>query len=279
MSDFNYYDELKNGLVKQHTSYLNNHYINSTSPEVEVFKLDKKRTVVDSLYNEAKDRIYLNPFKLRALHLDNSWKQILGGNSTPYRETQEEMSFVCNFDNMVKIIREKKNEIVSSLSIEYTGNLKTLIWKKDGFLYLKVGDDRLEFNLEEERYNSFKKVRNELRFLGFMAANLEGENLKSNNINDFEQAVLNGAKIKLEVKNNQYENITDVIEIGDLILTNKNWLYEILEALPGGDLGWDYATYILKSRITKVDKLVLPKNYIQRIKNNGYGLKQKYNME
>ena len=90
-------------------SFMNNNYMNLTAPKIKIFKLDKKQTVIDPLYHsDDGTRIYLQPFELNAYHLDLRWTQLLG--PLPYQESEEPMSFIINFDNMVNEIKKIKDD-------------------------------------------------------------------------------------------------------------------------------------------------------------------------
>ena len=156
-------------------SFINNSYINLTSPTIKVFKLDKVRTKIDPIYNEEETlRVYLKPFDLKAYHLDNRYQELLG--LIPYQRSEQPLQLIINFDNMVNEIKKLK---------------------------------------EEETV---------------------------------------------------YKNISDVIEIGDAILTNKYLLYEVRSAMPSGDFLFDFVTWQLTCEVEKLDKIILPENYRDLVK-------------
>ena len=163
------YPEWFNGVSKW-ASFINNNYINLTGPTIKVFKLDKKATVIDEIYNEDEGtRIYLQPFDIKTYHLDERWTQLLG--PFPYQEQEDVSAFIINFDNMVN-------------------------------------------------------------------------------------------KIKiLKENNNDYENVQDVIEIGDVVLTNKYRMYEISTAMPSGNFMFNFTTWTLQGNLVRRDLIVLPSPY------------------
>ena len=168
---FNYADFFKN---TRYPSYINEKYIELTSPTIKVFKLDKEQTKIDPLYNQAESRIYLNPFDIKAFHLDSRWQQLLG--PIPYSEQEEPLIVALNFNAMVQKIKE----------------------------------------------------------------------LKENN--------------------NGYENAEDIINIGDVILTNKFRLYEVGTAQPSSNFLFDFVGWTLQCRLGGLDKYVLPEEYTKLIK-------------
>ena len=167
---FNYSEFFKN---TRWPSYINQKYIEITSPTIQVFKLDKEQTVIDPLYNQAKSRIYLNPFDIKAYHLDNRWQQLLG--LIPYSEQEEPLAIMLNFDSMIQKIKE----------------------------------------------------------------------LKENN--------------------DGYDKVEDLVNIGDVILTNKYRLYEVSTAQPSGDFLFDFVSWTLQCSLGSLDKYVLPQEYSKLI--------------
>lgn len=66
---------------------------------------------------------------------------------------------------------------------------------------------------------------------------------------------------KLKESDNDYKDVSDVIEIGDLILTNKFRLYEVSTAMPSGDFLFDFITWSVQGNLGRLDKYVVPAPY------------------
>lgn len=285
MSDtFNYYDELKNGNTADWISYLNKHYMEVNAPSVYVFKLDKEATEIDTLYGgEGFDgaRIYLNPFEIRMNYLDATWTQQLGVDTMPYLEIQEEDTvFAVNFENMVQKIRDLKQGHSSDIFVEYSGTEEVSFEKINTSLIVRVGGSILqEFNLEASNYRTIKKLVAGINNLSKFIAYYEGENDISANIVNFRETRFKNKKINIFTEDETYKNSTDIIEKGDLILTDKYFLYEVQSNVPAGNIGWDFSIMLLTANTRSLDKAELPNNWNDLIARREYGLRQQIDME
>jgi hypothetical protein len=279
---FNYYDELSKGSSLDWISYINRYFIRSSSPEVKVFKLDKKATPLDNLYGETSyARIYTPPFSIRAHYLDQSYQQMLGLESMPYLETDEgNIQFVINFDEMVQKIRNLKKLKKTKLYISYKGTGRATIQKLNNIFTIKVnGAEIANFDLTSETYNTVKKLNSAINALTNFTTLLKGENDSSIDLISFNEAVVTSDVLLIYSLDKIYLNMTDVIEKGDVILTNKWKLYEVASNIPGGNFGWDYSTFILTCNLRTLDEVQLPGNYNSQIIKHQHGLEHKVDME
>ncbi len=281
MSQFNYYDELKSGNTQGWVNYLNKHYMELNAPLVKVFKLDKKRTKIDDLYGEVESsRLYLPPFEIRAFHLTNDFSQLLGSGSMPYLESEEPMNFIINFETMVQTIRELKTKKVSNMYISYTGSGNPTALKNGNVLEIKIDDSLAHsFDLEHHSVRTVKKLVAEINSINGFSAIFEGDNDSSANLVNFKETRFKHGKLHVYTPDETYENITDVIEKGDVILTNKWRLYEVASNVPTQDFGWEYSTFTLQCNLRTLDEAILPGNYMEQIKKHQYGLAHKVDME
>jgi len=266
----------------QWVSYMNSAYINLYAPLIKIFKLDKEATDIDELYGDEKaaGRIYLPPFEMRAYHLDNTWRQVLGEGTMPYLEVEDNIQFVMNFDDMVHKCRTLKYGHLVDMNIEYTGSARASIIKSGNTLTVIDGSTQYPFDLTLEAYNTTKKLSVAIHSLTNFSVEYYGEKALSTKIVSFAKTYFHsGTKVNVYVADETYQNITDVIEAGDLILTNKWRLYEVLQNVPGGDYGWDYSTWVLTCNIRSLDKAQLPNNYNEQIRRHEYGLRDKIDME
>lgn len=277
----NYFDDLKTGNSAQWISYLNKEYMELYAPSVKVFKLDKVVTKLDNPYTEAlHSRIYLPYFEMRVFHLDNTWRQVLGEGTMPYLETQENIQFIANFENMVNIHRELKNRHSSDIYIEYTGSGEPTAEKIGDSLTLRISDTVVKiFNLINDNYRTLKKLVAEINAVPNFSASLKGENDLSKALVSFGKTSFKYEKLNLYVKDKTYKNITEVVEAGDLVLTHQYFLYEVLSNKPGGDFGWDYVTFVIEGNLRSLDKAQLPGNINRIIKEKEYGIRDKTEIE
>lgn len=272
MSDTNYYDLLKNTEVSRYFSYMNDKFIKLTGPTIKVFKLDKKSTRIHELYGtETHSRIYLPPFDINAMYATNPWQGIIGVEA--YEEREENKKIVVNFDNMVKTIRELKEKNIAELSIQYAGIPSPAIEKTGNNLGIYLNGS-LYKTIDLIVYNTFKKLVAEVKTVPGMTA-VYTENEECSKIPDFNLTGFKNQNLKIEIKNTIYDEMTDVIEMGDVIITEKWRVYEVLAANPTSDFGWNYSTYTLNCNLIELDVLDgLPGNYRREIEKHQYGLRK-----
>lgn len=258
---------------------INNAYMNLAAPTIKIFKLDKVKTVLDDLYKEEKyARIYLPPFDIRAFHLDMRWTQMLG--PEPFKEQEENIQLTMNFENMVQVIRDLKNTHISDMYITYSGTGVPSALKTAAQFQLKVGDDTIAtYDLQDTAYNTVSKLASFIAGLSNFSVTISGVNDSSIDLVNFAQTSFQDAQLGVYSKDNTYENITDVIELGDLVLTNKWRLYEVLNAMPSGDFGWAYVQYAVTCNLIRMDQVNLPGDYETQIADHQYGIKDRINME
>ena len=280
---FNYYDEITRGGTQDWISYLNKHYIEASAPEVYVFKMDKQETDIDEMYggeNYGGARIYKPAFEIRSYYLDNEWMQQLGNETFPYRETQEDITFAVNFENMVQKIRDLKLKRKSEIFIEYKYKNEVSAEKKGEYFTLKVNDETVaSFDLKESEYRTVKKLTAAINNVKGFKAYFEGENDISSNLVSFKETRFRNKSLNVFSEDETYKNMTDIIEKGDLILTDKYFLYEVQSNIPGGNIGWDYAIMLLTANVRSLDKVELPNNWNELIREKEYGLRDKLDME
>lgn len=281
MSNFNYYDELRYGNTQSWISYVNKHYMQLNAPTIKIFKLDKERTHIDKLYGEVESsRIYLPPFKMKAFHLTNSWEQLIGSGSMPYLENEESMSFIVNFEDMVQTIRDLRIKKIANLYISYSGSGNPTALKQGNKILLKIDDVFVEeIDLEHYSTRTVKKLAEVIQNIDNFSAVFSGENDVSTNLVDFKETRFKLSKLHIYTPDTTYSHITDVIEKGDLLLTNKWRLYEVASNMPGSDFGWEFTTFVLQCNLRTIDEAILPGNYVEQIKKHQYGLTHKIDME
>lgn len=264
--------------MQEWVNYMSKSYIDLVGPALKVFKMDKVETQLDELYGESKTgRIYLPPFEIRALYDNNKWVGFLdtGG----YSEKEEPMTVFLNFNNMVELVTDLKKIHVANLYIKHVGNGVPKIEKVNDTLNLYInGTLSLSFDLTDNLFSTIRKLASRIEAYPDWSVRIEGKNDLSINLIDFNKISFIQREIMIYSLDNTYKNITDVIELGDVIMTDRYRLYEVTEAKPAGDFGWNYALWQLGLEVLSVDRLQLPGNYIEQIKANTHGL-SKINME
>jgi len=272
MSDTNYYDLLKNSDTSRYFSYMNEKYINLVGPKIKIFKLDKENTKIHELYGtETHSRIYLPPFEINAMHATNPWQGLIG--SDDYEEKEENIKIVVNFDNMVKTIRDIKDKNITEMYIEYAGAEKPEIEKTGNIINIYL-NTILTKTVSTVDFGTFKKLSAEINTVpGMSATYLLNE--ESSKIEDFNKTSFRNQRLVLVIKDITYDKMTDVIEMGDVLITEKWRVYEVKSANPTSDFGWNYATYTLECNLIELDVLDgLPGNYRLEIEKRQYGMRK-----
>jgi len=272
---FNYFDNLRNSAFNEYVSYMNNSYMELHAPLITIFKLDKKATVIEPLYGSAQhSKIFLPPFQLRAYHLDNPWKGTL--NIEPYIEIEENLKFVVNFNTMVNTIRNLKNSKNSDIVITYAGaGTPSAQNINNTFTLLVNGVVVASYLLTDGAVATTQKLVSKINTVSGFNATLNGVNDPSVNLIDFDLTVFKDSQFEFYSPNTVYENVTDLLEMGDAIMTHKYRIYEVLNANPTGDFGWDYSTFTLECNLFTLDELDgLPSNYRRIIERNQWGMRK-----
>lgn len=253
-------------------NYLNYKYMNTYAPTVKVFKLDKTATSIDPLYGEeSSSRIYLQPFEISALYDNGEWAGFLG--LQMFSEEQQPQRFHVNFDDMVSIIQDKKNDHVSEIKIKYTGNEIPEIEKNNDKVNLYLNGS-LNTEIDLNIYRTTKKLSEYINsLLNWQSVYLKN-NDKSVNIVNFNKTKFTNTEIIIYSLSQEFSNVSDVIEIGDVVLNNKNRLFEVRNASPSGEFGWEYSTWMLECEYAQIDQVILPGDYINLIKENNYNLQR-----
>jgi hypothetical protein len=258
-------------MLSDWVSYLNDSYIEAYGPELLVFKLDKKETKIHPIYGEErKSRVYLPPFKMKVVHLDNSFRNVL--NLEPYRTVEDkEFTFQVNVQRMVSIHSDLRNKNKAILSVEYNGSGIPKISKLNGQILLVVGGTTQIVDIATN--NTLVKVRDKIATFSGWISILTGENDLSRNIPDFEEKNILQTVFNLEIRDSVYSNITDSIENGDVVMSNKYIFYEVMDVRPSGNIGWEYSTFNIVAQRADVEVLGLPQQWTERAKSREYKLR------
>jgi len=258
--------------TQQWIDHLSKSYMNYAGESIKIFKLDKAETQLDELYGESlTGRIYLPPFDIKSIYDNNKWVGFLDAGG--YSEKEETLTMFINFNEMVLKQTELKKQHVADLYISYTGLGVPSIDKIDNTLTLYLNNLAVfVFDLTDNLYSTTKKLSKEINSKANWVSRTEGKNDLSIHLINFSKIVFIQRETMIYSIDVTYKNITDVIELGDVIMTGRYRLYEVTDARPAGDFGWEYALWQLGLEISSVDRLQLPGNYIEQIKANTHGL-------
>lgn len=272
MSDVNYYDLLKTKEMGQYFSYLNDKFMKLTGPKIKVFKLDKQMTVLDEVYGTDRgNRIYLPYFEINASYLTNPWVSDIG--LEPYAEIEQKPKIVVNFDNMVATIRDLRNRHTCDITVECISPTLTPAMSKSGTTVNLYLNGNLSKTISLDTYRTVKSLTNAINGESQFEASYTGVNDEATKISDFDLIEFKGSALSLYVEDDTFKNITDVIEMGDVLVTEKWRAYEVKSAAPGGDFGWNWTTYIMEGGLLEMDVLDgLPGNFRAEIEIHQYGM-------
>lgn len=264
--------------MQEWVDYMSKGYINSVGPELKIFKLDKTATELDELYGEAKTgRIYLPPFGLRGIYNNNKWVGFT--DSGQYQEKEESMQLMFNFGDMVRKITDLKRKHTAEMFITYSGKGIPSIEKINNILTLYINNKSyLTFDLSSQSFSTVRKLGSRIDAYTDWTCRLAGQNDVSSNLIDFNKTVFSSRETMIYSIDDTYKNITDVVEVGDVIITDHNRLYEVSQSKPAGDFGWNYTLWQLDLTLVPIDRFNLPGNYSKQIKDSPHGL-SKINME
>jgi hypothetical protein len=273
MSEVNYSELLKDSSYSQYFSYLNDKYFELNAPKLRIFKLDKTVTKIHDLYGfEESSRIYLPLFEIRGIYKTNPWELIM--DSSSIAEKEDNITFVVNLDKMVSTIRELKIRHVAEVMVTYTNPAPYKIpgIKKENNVITLYVNEVVVGTIDLTVYRSIKNVAIQINNVQDFSVTYD-VNDDINNIEDFEYKTFKNQTLLIYSIDHTYDNCTDVIEMGDLILTDKWRLYEVKFAKPGGDFGWNWATYEMQANLIELDVADgLPGEYKKLIEQHQYGL-------
>lgn len=276
---FNYVDALTTAATREYTSMQHDTAVQATGRVSYIFKLDKAQTEKSEVYgSETKGRVYLPHFSQRGVYITNTWQNMLTLNN--YEETEDKnLTIEYNFDRMVRKIRELKTRISGTLSIKNNRKNTIVLNIEDGIFKLKLDENKIIIKKLTE-YPSMRYLIATLNEeLEDIVLSYEGNGEKAENLKNVSNIVIRPRHTKyVEVEDRTYVNTTDVIELGDILLTDKFKAYSVVKAVPGGTLN-DYTTWVVQGSLIDLALVDgMPNDYRQILKQNRYSL-PKTNME
>ena len=210
-------------------------YINELGPIVLVFKLDKKATKLNPIYNEEiEGRVYLRPFELHCIYKTNPFSFSIN-NDGILSETDGSLMFYFNFDSMVQTINSIKQ---NAASLKISSTSQWYISKGNGAISLfRAGTDE-SYDIPLASYPTLKELGSYLEGLGFKVT-YDFDDLSAC-IPDFKQTKI-APSVTLKTFNREYQNVDNIVEQGDLIyIPTTNALYEVNSAYPVNNTVYKY---------------------------------------
>ena len=276
---FNYVDSLQSAAQKQYFSNIHDTAILQTGRRAFIYPLDKKLTKTD-VYNNTLNRVYLPHFELRALYKTNTFIPNLSLDGM-YQEKEENMEFVFNFERMVNTIRDLKDSVSGTFKIRNVSKEELLIEISNGIFKAATPLGVVIFEEKLEDYSSIRLLIDKIsEQTDFVRIEYDGNSEPASSINSFHVILNKGNTFNINVDNSIYKNISDVIEAGFIIITDRARVYSVVSAVPENDsygneyIGWKCMGKL--ENLTVVD--TLPNDAKQLVQKLTYGL-SKVNME
>lgn len=270
---FNYVDNMNTQTSLQYIANQHDKAIETSGRQAYIFPLDKKETELSEVYKEEKNgRVYLPHFTQRALYKSNTFLAALSAQN--YTETEEALEMEFDFQRMVHNIHELKSNSAgkliiinnSKIPLKFEINSKFTIKNNIQILYEK---DLKGFTV----YNFIDTVKKETKLVDFI---YKGDSEELVFLDKVNFQLLPRRKYEIELNNSIYKNISDVINTGDVIITDRNRLYQVVGAYPRNDNYGQYIAWMVKLEIFNLAKADgLPNDYVELIKRNQYGFTEK----
>lgn len=269
---FNYTDSFNNSSQFEYESKQHDASVEIQGRRCYIFLLDREKTDKSEVYNEAKTaRIYLPHFEQRALYNTNEWTGTIGLNN--YVENEDTQKFEFNFARMVCNIRELKDKKSGKLTIRNLSNeIFHLIIENNRFI-LRSGKSVVLLDLDLNNYKSIKQFVNDVKSkCSLIEMEYSGNMEPAKNIISVNKKIIPNRKNEFDVVDITYQNCYDVIEKGDIILTDKYKLYQVNNAYPSGTLINEYNSWTCNCNVLDLAVASLPDDYRKIVERNKYNL-------
>lgn len=269
---FNYIDAFQSSSNLTYQSKEHDNAIELQGRKTYVFLLDRQKTEISEVYNEAENgRIYLPHFEQRALYNTNEWQNVVNFNN--FMETEDTQKFEFNFARMVCNIRDLKDKKSGKLSVKNTS---------EEILHLKIEENKFVLtstkfvellNLDLNNYKSIKSfILDVSKKCSIISLEYSGDEEEAKNISSINIKLYPNRKESVEVNDRVYQNCGDVIQAGDLILTDKYKLYQVNSAVPTGTQINEYTSWTCSCNTINIALANLPNDYRKIVTRNQYAL-------
>lgn len=269
---FNYSDHINSNTSLQYMANQHDKAIETSGRKAYIFPLDTRETELSNVYKEEKHgRVYLPHYTQRALYKTNSF--IIQLNNENYKETEDALEMEFNFQRMVHNIHKLKSNTAGRLTIINNSKIPLKIEINDKFTVKNNIQILYEKKIEGTVYNFIDTVKKETKLVDFIYIGDSEELIFLDKVN-FQ--ILPRRKYEIELNNSIYKNIGDVINEGDVIVTDRNRLYQVVGAYPKNDNYGQYIAWMVKLELMNLAKADgLPNDYVELIKANQYGFGEK----
>ena len=269
---FNYIDAFNSSSQLEYKSKQHDASVEIQGRRCYVFLLDRKKTEVSEVYNEAKNgRIYLPHFEQRALYSLNEFQGLIGLNN--YVEKEDTLKFEFNFARMVCNIRDLKDKKAGKLMIKNISNEIFFLSIENNKFVVKSKNQVILLEEDLTKYKSITAFINSAKKrCSVIDLSYEGDMEEAKNINSVSMRLVPNRKEEILVNDRLYENCGDVIDNGDIILTDKYKLYQVNNAYPTGAMVNEYTSWTCHCNVTDIAIANLPDDYRKIITRNSYGL-------
>ena len=269
---FNYIDAFNSSSQLEYKSKQHDASVEIQGRRCYVFLLDRKKTEVSEVYNEAKNgRIYLPHFEQRALYSLNEFQGLIGLNN--YVEKEDTLKFEFNFARMVCNIRDLKDKKSGKLMIKNISNEIFFLSIENNKFVVKSKNQVILLEEDLTKYKSITAFINSAKKrCSVIDLSYEGDMEEAKNINSVSMRLVPNRKEEIWVNDRLYENCGDVIDNGDIILTDKYKLYQVNNAYPTGAMVNEYTSWTCHCNVTDIAIANLPDDYRKIITRNSYGL-------
>lgn len=269
---FNYSDHINSNTSLQYMANQHDKAIETSGRKAYIFPLDTRETELSNVYKEEKHgRVYLPHYTQRALYKTNSF--IIQLNNENYKETEDALEMEFNFQRMVHNIHELKSNTAGKLTIINNSKIPLKIEINDKFTVKNNIQILYEKKIEGTVYNFIDTIKKETKLVNFIYIGDSEELVFLDKVN-FQ--ILPRRKYEIELNNSIYKNIGDVINEGDVIVTDRSRLYQVVGAYPKNDNYGQYIAWMVKLELMNLAKADgLPNDYVELIKSNQYGFGEK----
>lgn len=269
---FNYVDAFNSSSQLEYESSQHDASVEIQGRRCYIFLLDRKKTETSEVYNEAKGgRIYLPHFEQRALYGLNEFQGVIGLNN--YMENEDTLNVEFNFARMVCNIRELKDRKAGKLTIKNTSKeILHLVTENNRFI-LRSKNQVVLLDEDLTKYKSITLFINAIKkSCSIIELSYDGDMEEAKNISAVNMRLIPNRKEVIEINDRLYENCGDIIDSGDIILTDKYKLYQVNNAYPTGAMVNEYTSWTCHCNVIDLATANLPDDYRKIVTRNGYGL-------
>jgi len=273
--NFNYTDTLQGNAYTQFIADQHDKAVQTTGRKTYVFKLDKIETKLSEVYKEETNgRVYLPHFEQRGIYKSNTFVSQLSVKN--FTETEETLEIEYDFGRMVHIITELKQKTAGKLKIKNISLEPLEIEITNDKVIIKNFRQTL---FEEKIDNKIYKIIDKLKKQNLIEINYDGINEEASFVDKVFLKLKPRREQEINLNNSIYKNVSDVITHGDIIVTDRGRVYQVVGAYPRNDIYGRYINWNVQCELINLAKLDgMPSDFVEFIKNNQYGFNNKYNL-